>query len=488
MIDTAHIDLKVLIEQHASLTFARIANSQGGEYASACPFCESTVHSAGTGRDRFRVWPYHSERPHYWCRACRRSGDAIQFLIDYENLTFKQALVELEFAEMEYIAPAQHFYDDPPSPAWQAAASDFIQRAERYLWLPGGQKALEYLRGRGFTDETIKSARLGYVPLARDGRWFTAPLESWGLSQEQTSKDVVRIADGIVIPWISGDDVWKICIKRPWADPKTELVYGQVVGSGEGLYCADSILPLKSLNPAFPDQPPMPVMMVEGEFDCLSVLQETKFNIACVATGSASRGRTQRWIELLNTASLVLQSFDNDPAGDDGAQFWLETIPNAIRWKPWKKDANDMLQRGQPIASWVELGLQSAQFAPEKAVASPVSAQPVNTSSYSLEPLDAFPEQPLPIVEGFCIWHKKKPAYEQDTTGKYCKRCWDERRVHQNQTIERADKLGFPPFLDISSGEIAWVEFVLEADDIKLGSVEGLLHAEIQGLRAHLSQ
>src|SRR6266568_4485102 len=395
-IDTTHIDLVALIEQRTNIRFIHKSTSAGGEWKGSCPFCE-------LGKDRFFIQPY-AGRPHYHCRVCGRTGDAIAFLEEHENLTFKQALVELELESEGFIEPKFRFYDDPPCKEWQNAASDFIQRAERYLWLENvemSRKALEYLRGRGFTDETIRGAKLGYVPLARDGRWFSAPLEAWGLSQEQTLKDVVRIADGIVIPWIAFGDVWKICIKRPWVEnSKTELVYGQVVGSGEGLYGADSI------------KPGEPALLVEGEFDKLTVSQES--DIACAATGSTSRGRIQRWIQLFNQASLVLQSFDNDAAGDDGAVFWLENIPKAIRWKPWKKDPNEMLQRGQPVGVWVELGIQSAQI-----------VQPTPCPSESEIQASSQPVVPLPALSRTCseIWCNKTAEWYVEGGRAFCHTC-----------------------------------------------------------------
>ncbi len=398
-IDITQLDLKAIIERYAHISFTRVANTGGGEFSSTCPWC--------FGQDRFRCWPY-AERPHFWCRNCRKNGDAIAFVMEHEGVSFRRALKDLEIEtsdgsldmdEMQF-----RFYDDPPCKEWQNAASDFIQRAERYLWLENvemSRKALEYLRGRGFTDETIRGAKLGYVPLARDGRWFSAPLEAWGLSQEQTLKDVVRIADGIVIPWIAFGDVWKICIKRPWVEnSKTELVYGQVVGSGEGLYGADSI------------KPGEPALLVEGEFDKLTVSQES--DIACAATGSTSRGRIQRWIQLFNQASLVLQSFDNDAAGDDGAVFWLENIPKAIRWKPWKKDPNEMLQRGQPVGVWVELGIQSAQI-----------VQPTPCPSESEIQASSQPVVPLPALSRTCseIWCNKTAEWYVEGGRAFCHTC-----------------------------------------------------------------
>ena len=69
----------------------RIATTHGGEYSSACPGCG--------GSDRFRVWP--EENPEkaaagsYWCRRCEKRGDAIQFLRDFDGLSFREACARL---------------------------------------------------------------------------------------------------------------------------------------------------------------------------------------------------------------------------------------------------------------------------------------------------------------------------------------------------------------------------------------------------------
>ena len=60
--------------------------------------------------------------------------------------------------------------------AWQSRAKAVAVEAERALWAPCGARALAYLRGRGFTDDTIRGARLGYVP--KDLR---EAFEAWGL-------------------------------------------------------------------------------------------------------------------------------------------------------------------------------------------------------------------------------------------------------------------------------------------------------------------
>jgi len=311
--------------------------------------------------------------------VCLSSGDHVQFLREYEGLSFSDACLELGIEPTDLVASwnvaswqpssSAERNNQPPSEKWQDAARSFILRAERYLWLPNVPKAveaLEYLRARGLTDETIKNAHLGYCPLGKDGRWYFDSFEHWGidsaqLRQDQREKGGVRIPDGIVIPWVEGSTIWKIAVKRPGE----KLDYGQVLGSGEGMYNVDSI------------EYDKPAMIVEGEIDALSVQQEAGDLVAVVATGSTTRGRLMRWNADLAMASIVLQSYDEDAAGDQGAEYWLETLKHSIRWSPGVcKDPNEMLQQqAQPgattVREWVEYGIQTATapiFTPARVV------------------------------------------------------------------------------------------------------------------------
>ncbi|HEY7419544.1 MAG TPA: CHC2 zinc finger domain-containing protein, partial [Ktedonobacteraceae bacterium] len=390
----ATIDLVSLVEQRAGVSLVRRANhfKFGPEYWGPCPFC-------GVGDNRFHVWP-EGDRPHYWCRVCGKEGSPAQFLADYAGLSYAEAFEELGFLDETDFStlpprPAQHYKPtSAPCKGWQEAGLALLERAERYLWhpkSPEGQQALAYLRGRGLCDATIKKFRYGYVPLLSDGSWFSEPFSHWGLdplalTEQQRAKGCVKVPNGILIPWFADGQLWKLAVKRPGE----AMDYGQVLGSADGLYNVDSIEAGK------------PVMLVEGEFDALSVQQEAGDLIACVATGSVRKGRSTHWRDDLELASYVLVAFDNDPpdehghkAGDEGAAYWLESLSHALRREPWAfaeeeyaqvqaeysrngwewrdcahrfKDCNEMLQyaddfkrwSGTDLRGWVQQGIEVA--------------------------------------------------------------------------------------------------------------------------------
>ena len=332
----------------------RMASTHGGEYAGPCPFCG--------GRDRFRVWP-NAPRPRYWCRGCGKHGDAIQYLRDHDGLSFREAQAQVgtanegseqrtrwsrqqEWHDEPHFWPASHQEGQPetpslspdgsPSSTWQKAARQFCALAQVALWTPFDRTALDYLRERGLRDETIRQARLGYWP-----RETYHPPQSWGFAQ--TEKHVWEPA-GVIIPWSSNQTYWRVRIRS--FTTGTTYRYVQIRGSQNTLYRADTI------------RTNTPVVMVEGEFDALTLAQEVGSRIAVVATGSTEGARSMTSLAQVATASRVLLAFDADAGGDRAAHWWLARLDNAQRWRPFWSDPNALLQAGANLCQWVEAGLR----------------------------------------------------------------------------------------------------------------------------------
>jgi hypothetical protein len=204
------------------------------------------------------------------------------------------------------------------------------------LWTPRGALALEWLRGRGLNDETIRNAGLGYNDADRWDTWA-----AWGL-EPRAGKRGVWLPRGVVIPWFIGKDLWRINIRRPVGDPK----YIGPAGFGNGLYNADALVAAR------------PAILVEGELDALTIKQHADDLVTPVATGSTGGARRTRWIARLALCSLVLVAFDaEEDKGDKAARYWINVLSNARRWRPYWDDANAMAQAGADVRAWIGVGV-----------------------------------------------------------------------------------------------------------------------------------
>lgn len=326
MIDTKQINLLDLIGRDVPLKKA--ANTGGGEYHGACPFCGGT--------DRFAVQPNGKG---WSCRQCTPSWqDAIEYVKRRDGVGFKIAVQTLGMTlDSQPRNKVQRKPVDPNAPRalgeytalndtdWQESARIFCGESFDRLWSADGQKALSYLRGRGITDNVIESAGLGFNPDDTNA--------TWGLTD-------VWLPRGIVIPWMIDGKFWRVNVRRASGEPK----YQQITGGANALYNADAIVKDGI------------AVMVEGEFDCL-VLQSHVKGITPVATGAMSWGRVLRWVSLLSINQLVVLSFDVDAngAGDKAVEWWHERLGDkAIHIAPTAHDVTDMWREGGDLQQWLE--------------------------------------------------------------------------------------------------------------------------------------
>lgn len=322
MIDTQHvkqlIDLRDIVESDLGAPRQRSAKY----HAYRCPFHHETkgysliVYADG--------WQCYGK--------CQISGDAISWMMDFRGLTFQEAcnalarglLVPTDRKPVQQ-QPRSEVSAAPPSDEWQHYAGRIVSRAQEYLWSDGGSKALDYLRGRGLDDQIIEQAQIGYVP-ARNADDLT-----YGrvLAQKWLKPDgkPVRIMPGITIPHFADGNLWAVRIRTDSGIPK----YVGIAGGSKALYWADHITPQQ------------PVMIVEGEFDCLIVHQVVSDVVSPVAIASASNSRiNRRWLPFLITAPVIMARMDADGAGQK-ALAGLQELSSRIHpvSVPVGKDVNE---------------------------------------------------------------------------------------------------------------------------------------------------
>ncbi len=163
-------DIVELIGQYVSLT------KRGKEYLGLCPFHEDRKPS-------MNVSPV---KQIYKCFACQAGGNAARFLMDFEKISFPEAVRAL--AERANLAMPVDVDPTPVAPGMSkndllgvvAFAQEFFQAQ---LHSPAGKEALQYAQSRGLTDETIKRFGLGYGPDSWDA--LTNAAKARGYSESQ---------------------------------------------------------------------------------------------------------------------------------------------------------------------------------------------------------------------------------------------------------------------------------------------------------------
>lgn len=308
-------------------------------------------HHRGATYDTYRC-PLHREQKgyslvvyddHWTCfGACGTSGDVLTWMDKYHGMDFKAAVAALGGVDVPQNAPhtwkTNRLADAPAEPrawksdavapdgTWQDYAQRVVERAQKYLWssAPRGMAALDYLRRRGLSDNTIRAAGLGYVPPSEDNdlTYGRVVYADW----LKDNGKPVRVAVGVTIPHYADGELWGVRIRT-----QGEIKYLSIAGGRAALYWADHLVER------------IPIMILEGEFDALVLWQVVGDLINPVALASASNAALdKRWLPKLVTAPVVLARMDADGAGAK-ALAKLQALSPRIKPVdvPSEKDIND---------------------------------------------------------------------------------------------------------------------------------------------------
>ena len=129
---------------------------KGQNYWGCCPFHNEKTPSFSVSEDK----------GFYHCFGCGEHGDIISFTMKSENVDFKTAIREL--ADMAGLKVPDYKPRDAAEIAREESyvkiTDDAAKIYQQKLFEPIGEHALNYIRGRGFTDDMIKKYRIGYAP------------------------------------------------------------------------------------------------------------------------------------------------------------------------------------------------------------------------------------------------------------------------------------------------------------------------------------
>lgn len=311
------------------------ASTGGGEYHSACPNCG--------GKDRFFIQPNKMMSKcmgSYCCRQCGKHGDAIQFGIDFLNLTFKDSAerVGVDLSSNEYMfkqkntALPSHIV--APSPLWIEKAGLFVNWA--YQSILQQPDILKNLEQRGIPLEAVKQYKIGWCR-----QNFSRPAHEWGIQRENDKP--IWISKGIVIPTIENDGaIIRVKIRRHDYKEGDKLPkYVAISGSMNGLGI------IGDTNNEI-------MIVVESELDAYALHHIAGDFVFIIAVGSNIKNPDNVTNYYAKNVPILLICHDNDDAGKNMLNKWKCLYPQAKGFPtPIGKDVGDAIMLGFDIKKWL---------------------------------------------------------------------------------------------------------------------------------------
>ena len=322
-------DIVDVISQYVKLT------RKGSSYFGLCPFHNEKTPS-------FSVTP---SKQMYYCFGCGAGGNVYNFIMEYENYSFGEALSHLagragvELPKIEYSREAKEKAEQ------RAALLEINKLAAQYFYYQlrreSGKTAHGYLLGRGLSEETIRKFGLGYSDKYSDDLYKY--LKSKGYSD-----DLLRESGLFNVDERRGmyDKFWNRVI-FPIIDVNNRVIGfgGRVMGDGKPKYLNspetkifDKSRNLYGLNVARTTRKNY-LILCEGYMDVIA-MHQAGFTNAVASLGTALTSGHASLVKRYTKEVLLL--YDSDGAGVRAA---LRAIPilreagvtsRVVSLKPWK--------------------------------------------------------------------------------------------------------------------------------------------------------
>ena len=335
-------DIVDVVSQYVKLT------RKGSSYFGLCPFHNEKTPS-------FSVTP---AKQMYYCFGCGAGGNVFNFVMEYENYTFGQALSYLaqragvELPKIEYSREAKEKAER------KALLLEINKKAAQYFYYQlrreGGKSAYQYLTGRGLSEETIKKFGLGYSDKYSDDLYKY--MKAKGYSDELLRESGLFNADerrGMY------DKFWNRVI-FPIMDVNNRVIGfgGRVMGDGKPKYLNspetkifDKSRNLYGLNVARTTRKNH-LILCEGYMDVIS-MHQAGFTNAVASLGTALTSGHASLLKRYTQEVFLL--YDSDEAGIRAS---LRAIPilreagvnaKVVSLKPYK-DPDEFIKNMGPEA------------------------------------------------------------------------------------------------------------------------------------------
>jgi len=290
----------------------------GANYSACCPFHNEKSPS-------FTVSP---AKQFYHCFGCGAHGTAIGFVMEYQGLSFVEAIHDL--AKMTGMIVPQEAHDpDKPVQKVVVGLQEALQQAANFYKteLKKSPRAIDYLKGRGLSGQVAAKFQIGYAPAGWQNLQSVFPhYESEALStaglvvENEQGRRYDRFRDRIMFPihdqkgqviGFGGRVINPEDIPKYYNSPETPLFQ-----KGHELY--GLFLARRAIRDAGR------VLVVEGYMDVVALAQYG-IDYAVAALGTATT--PYHITKLIRQADEIVFCFDGDNAGRTAA--WRAAI-NAL--------------------------------------------------------------------------------------------------------------------------------------------------------------
>ena len=285
----------------------------------------SYVNVKRRGRNLVGLCPFHSEKTpsftvypdsqSFYCFGCGAGGDVVTFVKKIENLDYIEAVKSL--AQRAGLAMPEDGYDDSYAKLKTRVLEINRETARFYhrcLISPVGKKALEYLRGRGLSDNTIRRFGLGFAPESWDAVIKHLRGKGFTFDEMAAAAVAVKSARGSYYDQFRGRVIFPIIDIRG-----NVIAFGGRLMDGQGpkyLNSPDTPVFKKSrnlfaLNYAKSSKESA-LILAEGYMDVVA-LHQAGFTNAVATLGTALTAEQARMIS--QYAAEVVIAYDSDGAG-----------------------------------------------------------------------------------------------------------------------------------------------------------------------------
>ncbi len=318
---------------------------KGKEFTACCPFHNEKTPS-------FTV---SESKQFFYCFGCHAKGNVIGFLMDYEHLSYVDAIESLA-ADAHLDVPHEDNGQGNKNREDKQPLYDILKQAAELFQeeLKTSQRAIDYLKQRGLSGEIAKQFKIGYAP---DGWDFL-------ISRLGKSKDhmLALSKTGLIVTKENNKtyDRFRDRIIFPITDQRGRIIGfgGRILDQGEpkylnspenavfhkgfelyGLY--ETKMALRKIER---------IIVVEGYMDVVALAQ-SGINYAVASLGTATT--TEQIQKTFRTTHEIIFCYDGDNAGKKAAWRALENTLSVIRdgmiakflFLPEKEDPDTMVRK-----------------------------------------------------------------------------------------------------------------------------------------------